>query len=132
VCSYGKTPSPGLTRLYFGDGAAARVANGNDAIFKPTPAQSCDTQVAACYDVSGANVELTRQRFGEAAAKRLDERSSKPGAGAGIDRYGETITCDNLSQVCYDRLGAGYFLTKLYLGDEPAERLLARLRATSN
>ena len=33
-----------------------------------------------------------------------------------------------MSGVCYDRLGAGVVLTQIYLSEEQAQRLLARLR----
>lgn len=146
VCQYGKTASPALTRLYLGEAAAQRLsepppldpATGTapparkllDPIFKPRPTQSCDTLVATCYDMNGANVEVTRLRFGEKAAQQLQARETRPLEGTRVVRYGETITCDQLSQVCYDRLGAGYGITMLYLGESQATRLLQRLQAS--
>jgi hypothetical protein len=146
VCRYGETASPALTRLYFGEGAAQRLtappavdpATGVappapellDPIFKPSPWQSCDTLVATCYDANGANVELTRLRFGQKAASELKARQDRPVEGRRVVRFGETVTCDQLSQVCYDRLGAGYGATRLYLGEAPADTLLPRLQAS--
>jgi len=139
ICRYDGVASVGLTRLYFGDSAAARLtappattATGEpappatpvaDPIFKPTPTQSCDTLVAACYDEAGASSTLTAQQFGAPAAKRLDARRRES-----IVRYGTYITCDKLSQVCYDRLGAGVGVTRLYLGEPESERLMKRLQ----
>ena len=146
VCSYAGTPSPGLTRLYLGEGAANSLSAPPavdpvsgvappartlaDPIFKPSPKASCDTLVATCYDMNGANAQLTQQRFGADAAKALAARESKPVEGRRVVRFGETITCDQLSQVCYDRLGAGYGITMLYLGEPQAESLLKRLQAS--
>ena len=146
VCRFGTTPSPGLTRLHFGDGAAdalttppapdpvtgvappARVVA--DPIFKPSRKESCDTLVASCYDWDGASVSLTKARFGQKAATRLQARLGTRNEAERVVPYGETITCDNLSQVCYDRLGAGYGLTRLYLGEPQADALLGRLQAS--
>ncbi|MDJ0850468.1 MAG: hypothetical protein QNK04_19015 [Myxococcota bacterium] len=146
VCRFGETPSPGLTRLHFGDGAAAALttppapdpATGiappaqevADPIFKPSRKQSCDTMVASCYDWDGASVSLTQEHFGAEAAKKLQARLNTRDEAQRIVRYGETITCDNLAQVCYDRMGAGYGLTRLYLGEPQAAALLKRLQAS--
>ncbi len=146
ICRYGKTPSPGLTRLHFGDGAAQALttppapdpATGvappapevADPIFKPSRKESCDTLVASCYDWDGANVSLTQARFGDKAAKQLQARLATRNEAQRVVRYGDTITCDNLAQVCYDRLGAGYGLTQLYLGQNQADALLERLQAS--
>ena len=146
VCKYGNLPSPTLTRFYLDDGAAraltappavdpvtgvappARVYG--DPIFKPSPKVSCDILVVACYDINGANLALTKQHFGDRAAKALAGRVDKPVEGRRVLRYGDTITCDQLSKVCYDRLGAGYGITLLYLGDAQAQKLMARLEAS--
>lgn len=146
VCKYGDIPSPTLTRFYLDDGAAraltappavdpttgvappARVYG--DPIFKPSPQASCDILVVACYDINGANVALTQQHFGDRAAKALKNRVDEPVEGRRVLRYGDTITCDQLSKVCYDRLGAGYGITLLYLGDAQAQKLMARLEAS--
>lgn len=146
VCRYGETASPALTRLYLGDAAAQRLTPPPavdpvtgvappapvllDPIFKPSPWQSCDTLVATCYDADGADVALTRLRFGEKAAAELQAREDRPVEGRRVVRFGETVTCDQLAQVCYDRLGAGYGATRLYLGDSPAASLLERLQAS--
>jgi len=143
VCSYAGTASPGLTRLYFGDGAANALLRPPvdpttglagpapkvaDPIFKPSAGSSCDTLVASCYDIDGANLDLTKQQFGSKAAQALGGRTQS-NAPTRVARYGDTITCDYLSKVCYDRLGAGYGVTLLYLDDHPgaADRLLQRL-----
>jgi hypothetical protein len=146
VCKYGDIPSPTLTRFYLDDGAAraltappavdpttgvaapARVYG--DPIFKPSAKSSCDVLVVACYDINGANVALTKHHFGDRAAKALAGRVDKAAEGRRVLRYGDTITCDQLSKVCYDRLGAGYGITLLYLGDAPAQKLMARLEAS--
>lgn len=131
VCNYKGGATVGLTRIFFGDGAAdaidvqqAAIHYRYDPIFKPNPDESCDTLVTTCYDGSGASEDLTRRYFGSKAAKMLSDRRSQ------IVRYGKYVTCDRTSQVCYDRLGAGVGVTRLYLGEPQSERLLDRLRAT--
>lgn len=149
ICEYDGVASVGLTLVYFGDKAAQKLIDPPaapepaepgqpaapappaietaDPIFKPEPTQSCDTLVATCYDGDGANVGLTREQFGGPAAKRLETRMASREARTRILKQGPYITCDNLSGVCYDRLGAGVGLTQLYLGDEQSQRLLQRL-----
>ena len=136
ICEYKGGGSVGLTRLFFGDaaadGLAPRMSEAGypfDPIFKPTSRASCDTLVTTCYDEGGASVPLTESYFGSDARTRLEKRLRQPGASSrAIVRYGETITCDQMSGVCYDRLGAGVVVTQMYLGQEKADRLLARLR----
>jgi hypothetical protein len=136
ICEYKGGATVGLTRLFFGDAAADGLAPrmsatgyAFDPIFKPTTQASCDTLVTACYDESGASVPLTERYFGGDARTRLEKRMRRPsGSGSAIVRYGETITCDEMSGVCYDRLGAGVVVTQMYLGEEQADRLLERLR----
>jgi hypothetical protein len=136
LCEYKGGPSVGLTRLFFGDSAADGLAPRMreagypfDPIFKPTSRASCDTLVTTCYDEGGASVSLTESYFGGNARTRLEKRLSQPGGSSrAIARYGEAITCDQMSGVCYDRLGAGVVVTQMYLGQEEADGLLARLR----
>jgi hypothetical protein len=136
ICEYKGGPTVGLTRLFFGDAAADGLAPRMsakgypfDPIFKPTSWASCDTLVTACYDEAGASVPLTESYFGGDARTRLEKRMRQPGgSGNAIVRYGEVITCDQMSGVCYDRLGAGVVVTQMYLSKEEADRLLARLR----
>jgi uncharacterized protein (DUF779 family) len=120
----------GLTRLFFGEAAAAslvpQVAEAhypNDPIFKPNPGASCDTLVTTCYDRGGASSELTSKYFGSDAARMLSARSAK------VVRYGAHVTCDQSTNVCYDRFGAGVGITQLYIGRAESNALLARLRA---
>ena len=61
---------------------------------------------------------------------QLQARMTRPADATRVTRFGDTITCDNQAQVCYDRLGAGYGITLLYLGEQQADRLLARLRVS--
>jgi hypothetical protein len=136
ICEYKAGGSVGLTRLFFGDaaadGLAPRMSEAGypfDPIFKPTSGASCDTLVTTCYDEGGASVPLTESYFGGDAGTRLEKRLSQPGgSSSAIIRYGDYITCDQMSGVCYDRLGAGVVLTQIYLSEEQAQRLLARLR----
>jgi len=136
ICEYKGGPTVGLTRLFFGDGAADALTPQMreagypfDPIFKPTSRASCDTLVTTCYDEGGASLVLTQSYFGDEARTRLEKRLRQPGgSSSAIVRYGEVVTCDEMSGVCYDRLGAGVFLTREYLSQEHAERLLARLR----
>jgi hypothetical protein len=146
VCKYGDIPSPTLTRFYLDDGAARALTAPPavdpvtgvappartfvDPIFKPSAKSSCDILVVACYDINGANVSLTQKHFGDRAARALADRDAKPVEGRRVLRYGDTITCDQLSQVCYDRLGAGYGITLLYMGEPQAQKLMARLEAS--
>ena len=134
ICEYKGGPTVGLTRLFFGDAAADGLAPRMsatgypfDPIFKPSPRASCDTLVTACYDEGGASVALTESYFGGEARTRLEKRM-RAGSDNAVVRYGDYITCDQMSGVCYDRLGAGVVLTQIYLSEEQAERLLARLR----
>jgi hypothetical protein len=136
ICEYKGGPTVGLTRLFFGDAAVDGVAPGMsaagypfDPIFKPTSRASCDTLVTTCYDEGGASVPLTESYFGGDAVTRLEKRLRQPDdSSSAIVRYGDYITCDQMSGVCYDRLGAGVVLTQIYLSEEQAKRLLARLR----
>jgi hypothetical protein len=135
ICEYKGGPTVGLTRLFFGDSAADGLAPRMreagypfDPIFKPGPRASCDTLVTTCYDEGGASVSLTESYFGGDASARLEQRLRQPGSSGAIVRYGDYITCDQMSGVCYDRLGAGVVLTQIYLSEEQAKRLLARLR----
>jgi len=136
ICEYKGGPTVGLTRLFFGDAAADAVAPRMsaadypfDPIFKPTLRASCDTLVTTCYDEGGASVALTESYFGADARTRLETRLRQPGSsGSAIVRYGDYITCDPMSGVCYDRMGAGIYVTREYLSKEHASRLLARLR----
>jgi hypothetical protein len=136
ICEYKGGPTVGLTRLFFGDsaadGLAPRMSEAGypfDPIFKPTSRASCDTLVTTCYDEGGASVPLTESYFGGEARTRLEKRLRQAGgSGSAIVRYGDYITCDQMSGVCYDRLGAGIVLTQIYLSEEQAKRLLARLR----
>jgi len=130
TCEWKGGASVGLTRLFFGDGAAdglmptmAPDGYRYDPIFKPGTRSSCDTLVTTCYDESGASADLTTRYFGGKAADRLAKRPRT------IQRYGEFITCDRVSDVCYDRLGAGVGITRLYIGEPQSEALLKRLRA---
>jgi hypothetical protein len=134
ICEYKGGPTVGLTRLFFGDAAADGLAPRMsakgypfDPIFKPSPRASCDTLVTACYDEGGASVPLTESYFGGDAGARLAKRM-RGGSGDAVVRYGDYITCDQMSGVCYDRLGAGVVVTQMYLGQEQADGLLARLR----
>jgi hypothetical protein len=136
VCQYRGGPTVGLTRLFFGDESGDRLAQQMsaasypyDRIFTPAPRSSCDTLVTTCYEEGGASVELTRKYFGSEAAARLEQRLRQPtGSPTAIDRRGTTITCDHMSGVCYDRMGAGYGLTRMYLSEAEADRLLKRLQ----
>lgn len=130
VCDWRGGPSVGLTRLFFGNDAAAaldtRMAPQNyphDPIFKPNPSSSCDTLVTTCYDAGGASADLTDRYFGPNAAKLLAERRAQ------ILRYGLHVTCDTTSNVCFDRFGAGVGITRLYIDEAASDVLLARLRA---
>lgn len=132
ACKWRGGTSVGLTRLFFGDGAAdalaPSLASGGyrfDPIFRPGTRISCDTLVTTCYDESGASVDLTRSYFGSKAAQQLEKRSRTT-----VQRYGKYITCDRVSNVCYDRLGAGVGVTRLYIGEAESDRLLTRLRST--
>ena len=134
ICEYKGGPTVGLTRLFFGDAAAESLdprmsATGYpfDPIFKPSPRASCDTLVTACYDEGGASVSLTESYFGGEARARLEKRM-RAGSSDAVVRYGDYITCDQMSGVCYDRLGAGVVVTQMYLGQEQADGLLDRLR----
>ena len=131
TCEWRDGPSVGLTRLYFGDGAANALeprmaASGYkyDPIFKPSTRVSCDTLVITCYGEGGASEDLTRSYFGPKAADKLNARRR-----GSIQRYGEYITCDRVSNICYDRLGAGVGITRLYIGEAESDQLLKRLRA---
>jgi hypothetical protein len=136
VCEYKGGPTVGLTRLFFGDGAADSLAPRMsqagypyDPIFKPVSGASCDTLVTTCYDEGGASILLTESYFGSNAGAQLTKRMKKPsGSGSAVIRYGESITCDEMSGACYDRLGAGVVVTQMYLGKEQADGLLVRLR----
>jgi len=136
ICEYKGGPTVGLTRLFFGDAAAdglvPRMSQAGypfDPIFKPMSRASCDTLVTTCYDEGGASVPLTESYFGGEARTRAEKRMRQPsGSGGAIVRYGEAITCDQMSGVCYDRLGAGVVVTQIYLGQEEADSLLVRLR----
>jgi hypothetical protein len=44
-------------------------------------AEKCDDEKQVCRDKSGPNVELTRQRYGDQAAQRLQRRQSNDGGG---------------------------------------------------
>jgi hypothetical protein len=134
ICEYKGGPTVGLTRLFFGDAAADGLAPRMraagypfDPIFKPTSRASCDTLVTACYDEGGASIPLTESYFGGDASTRLEKRMNT-GSDDAVVRYGDYITCDQMSGVCYDRLGAGVVVTQMYLSKEEADRLLARLR----
>ena len=133
ACEWRGGTSVGLTRLFFGDGAADTLAPGMaaagyefDPIFKPDTRVSCDTLVTTCYDEGGASADHTRSYFGGTAAQHLEKRSRTT-----VQRYGQFITCDKLSNICYDRLGAGIGVTRLYLGETEADQLLKRLRSGS-
>jgi len=136
VCEYRGGPSVGLTRLFFGDSeadalAATWRASGYpyDPIFKATPWVSCDTLVTSCYDSGRASTDLTRRYFGSEAATRLEKRQRQPrGSGTAVVQRGQYVTCDEMSQACFDRLGAGYGATRMYLGEAEAGRLLVRLQ----
>jgi len=134
ICEYKGGPTVGLTRLFFGDAAANVLAPRMrqagypfDPIFKPQSRASCDTLVTTCYDEGGASLALTENYFGDDARARLEKRMGG-GAADAVVRYGDYITCDQMSGVCYDRLGAGVVLTQMYLSDAQAQLLLARLR----
>jgi hypothetical protein len=134
ICEFKGGPTVGLTRLFFGDGAAddldprmSAAGYPYDPIFKPSPQVSCDTLVTTCYDGGGASVPLTESYFGSNARAGLEKRM-RAGSSSAVVRYGDYITCDQLSGVCYDRLGAGVVVTQMYLSEEHAQRLLARLR----
>ena len=134
ICEYKGGPTVGLTRLFFGDAAADGLAPRMsakgypfDPIFKPSPRASCDTLVTACYDEGGASVPLTESYFGGDARTRLEKRM-RAGSDNAVVRYGDYITCDQMSGVCYDRLGAGVVVTQMYLSKEEADGLLDRLR----
>lgn len=45
-------------------------------------AQKCDDERQVCRDKSGPNVEQTRQRYGDDAARRLERRQSRDDGGA--------------------------------------------------
>lgn len=45
-------------------------------------AQKCDDERQVCRDKSGPNVELTSQRYGDDAARRLERRESRDNGGA--------------------------------------------------
>ncbi|HJO24420.1 MAG: YcgJ family protein [Myxococcota bacterium] len=129
VCNWRGGPSVGLTRLFFGNGAADALAPSMaaqnypyDPIFKPKPTESCDTLVTTCYGVKGVNYDLTEKYFGSKAGKLLEKRSAQ------ILRYGQHVTCDNTSKVCFDRFGAGVGITRLYIDEAASDVLLARLR----
>ncbi len=129
ICDWRGGPSVGLTRLFFGNGAAdaiePRMAAQNypyDPIFKPNPSVSCDTLVTTCYDGSGASDDLTDKYFSPKAEKLLKARRAQ------IIRYGLHITCDNTTKVCFDRFGAGVSITRFYIDKRASDVLLARLR----
>ncbi len=129
ICEYKGGPTVGLTRLFFGDAAADGLAPRMsakgypfDPIFKPTPRASCDTLVTACYDEGGASVSLTESYFGGEAGARLEKRMRAGGSSDAVVRYGDYITCDQMSGVCYDRLGAGVVVTQMYLSQEAGGR----------
>jgi hypothetical protein len=136
VCENRGGPSVGLTRLFFGEDPAAAVgprqraaAYPHDPLFKPNPWATCDTLVTTCYEAGAPSAELTKRYFGSNAANMLEERLRQGSASpTGLMRRGSSITCDRLSGVCYDRLGAGYGVTRTYLGEPEAELLLARLQ----
>ena len=46
-------------------------------------AQKCNDEKQVCHDKSGPNVELTRQRYGDAAAQKLERRETRKSEGAG-------------------------------------------------
>jgi len=129
VCDWRGGPSVGLTRLFFGNGAAdaiePRMAAENypyDPIFKPNPSVSCDTLVTTCYDANGVSYDLTAKYFSSKADKLLKARRAQ------IVRYGKHITCDNTTKVCFDRFGAGVSITRFYIDEGASDVLLARLR----
>jgi hypothetical protein len=136
VCEYRGGPTVGLTRLFFGDSEADALAETwgasgypYDPIFKPTPWVSCDTLVTSCYEDGRASADLTRRYFGGKAASRLEKRQRQPrGSGTAVVQRGKHVACDEMSQACFDRLGAGYGATRMYLGEAEAERLLVRLQ----
>ena len=45
-------------------------------------AQKCNDENQVCRDKSGPNVELTRQKYGDDAARRLERRQSRDDGGA--------------------------------------------------
>ena len=45
-------------------------------------AQKCNDENQVCRDKSGPNVELTRQKYGDDAARRLERRQSRDDCGA--------------------------------------------------
>ncbi len=51
-------------------------------------AQKCNDEKQVCHDKSGPNVELTRQRYGDAAAQKLERREARKNEGAGGGQAG--------------------------------------------
>ena len=96
---------------------------------QPPTARAGDSTTVECTSPEGASVALTQQQFGDKAAQELQVRLRSTRDADRIIRY-QTITCDNLAGVCYDRLGAGYGLTRLYLGESQGDALLERLQAS--
>ena len=90
----------------------------------------CDDERHVCRDKNGLNVELTRQRYGDQAANRVQKHQQSGGQQGGARQGGgqqgggqQGVKCDDGQQVCRDKNGLNVELTRQRYGDQAANRV---------
>jgi hypothetical protein len=68
----------------------------------------CDRKDQVCYDGRGANVDMTRQKFGEYAAKDVQKKlNKKDGWGTKKFTLSNGVKCNVQNRVCKKEHGEG-------------------------
>lgn len=134
ICFDREGASIDLTRQYFGEDAAERLANQigyqrpappgyGGGLYEPERGVVCEAAIQICADRKGADVSLTRRYFGENAAERLIRQFNHRGT---VFEPRSGISCDRSQAICYDYQGPDVQWTRLFFGENAAERLQRR------
>ena len=94
-------------------GTVAR-ATADDKIDLVNGGYVCDRKDQVCYDGRGANVDMTRQKFGEYAARDVQKKLDKKGEwGTKKFTLSNGVKCNIPNRVCKKEQGEGERANKI-------------------